>query len=234
MDFDTLASGSGLAPGNRRLITGESSDSRRTLLTLLLLLASMNVLLRTLFNNRYGFHRDELLSMDNAHHLAWGYVVYPPVTALLARIELIFFGPSLRGFRFLPAVAQGLIMLLTGLCARELGGKREAQLLGAVAIGISGYALFSGSFLSYSSFDYLWWVLAAYFVIRLLGSNDPRWWICIGATVGIGLMTKYTVCFFILGIAGGVVLTPARRCLKNPWLWLGVALALLIVMPNLF
>ena len=211
---------------------GLASGNRRTTLALLLL-ASANVLLHTVFNNQYGFHRDELLSMDNAHHLAWGYVVYPPVTALLARIELIAFGPSLRGFRFFPAVAQGLIMLLTGLSARELGGKREAQLLAAVAIAISGYALFSGSFLSYSSFDYLWWVLAAYFVIRLLKSDDPRWWICIGATVGIGLMTKYTMCFFALGIAGGILLTPARRFLTTRWLWCGVALGLLIVAPNL-
>jgi hypothetical protein len=228
-----IGNGSALSSGKPRLITSGSPDGQRAFLTLILL-ASMNVLLHTLFNNQYGFHRDELLSMDNARHLAWGYVVYPPVTALLARIELISFGTSLRGFRFLPAVAQGLVMLLTGLSVRELGGKREAQLLGAVAIGISGYCLFSGSFLSYSSFDYVWWVLAAYFVIRLLSSNDPRWWTCIGATVGISLMTKYTVCFFVLGIAGGVLLTPARRFLKSPWLWLGIALALLIVMPNLF
>ena len=37
----------------------------------------------------------------------------------------------------------------------------------------------------------------------------------------------------LIVIAGGVLLTPARRFLKNPWFWLGVALALLIVMPNL-
>jgi hypothetical protein len=60
----------------------------------------------------------------------------------------------------LPALAQGLIMRVTGLSARELGGKREAQLLSAVAIAISGHALLSDSFLSYSSFNYLWWVLA--------------------------------------------------------------------------
>jgi len=226
------ANSSALASGKPGLITGRSAGGRRTLLALILL-ASGDVLLHTIFNNQYGFHRDELLSLDNARHLAWGYVVYPPVTAVLARVELILFGTSLRGFRFLAAVAQGLIVLLTGLSARELGGKREAQLLGAVAIGISGYSLFSGSFLSYSSFDYLWWVVAAYFVIRLLRSNDPRWWIGIGASAGVGLMTKYTMGFFILGIAGGIVLTPARRWLKSGWLWLGVAVALAIVTPNL-
>jgi hypothetical protein len=41
---------------------------------------------------RYGFHRDELLTYSNARDLEWGYVVYPPVTAFLARIELAFVG----------------------------------------------------------------------------------------------------------------------------------------------
>jgi hypothetical protein len=227
-----VTEGVAVARPNPRRTPGWVSD-RGTLWTLFLL-GSVNVLLHTVFNNQYGFHRDELLSMDNARQLAWGYVVYPPVTALLARVELILFGTSLRGFRFLPAVVQGLIMLLTGLSARKLGGKREAQVLAAVAIGISGYCLFSGSFLSYSSFDYFWWVLAAYFVIRLLNSEDPRWWLCVCAAVGTGLMTKYTMCFFVLGIAGGVLLTPARRYLKSPWLWLGTAIAVLLVLPNVF
>jgi len=165
--------------------------------------------------------------------LEWGYVVYPPMTAFLGRVELILFGTSLRGFRFFAAVAQGLVMILAGLAARELGGKREAQILAALAIAATGHSLFSGSFMSYSSFDYLWWVLAAYFVIRLLKSDDSRWWVAIGAAIGLGMMTKYTMGFLVLGVVGGVLLTPARRYLKSPWLWWGAAAAILVVLPNI-
>ena len=79
------------------------------------------VLLHILVNGQYGFHRDELLTFDNAQHLALGYVVYGPVTAVLGRTELAIFGTSLTGFRFFPALAQGLVLVLTGLIARELG-----------------------------------------------------------------------------------------------------------------
>jgi len=89
-------------------------------------IALTSILLRTLVNGQYGFHRDELLTYTNARHLDWGYVPYPPITAVLARIELELFGPSLRGFRFFGAVAQSLMMLCAGLSARELGGKRAA------------------------------------------------------------------------------------------------------------
>ena len=64
------------------------------------------------------------------------------------------------------------------------------------------------------SFDLLWWVLIAWFVIRLLKSENPRWWLAIGAAVGLGLLTKYSIVFYIAGILAGVVLTPARRFLQ--------------------
>ena len=184
----------------------------------LILLGLGVVLLHTLANGHYGFHRDELLSVDNARQLAWGYVVYPPMTAFLGRIELGLFGDSLRGFRFLPAVAQALIVLLTGFAARELGGKRWTQIVAALAVVVGGHSMFSGSFMSYSSFDYLWWTLVAYFVLRLLKSEDPRWWIAIGSAIGVGMLTKYTMGVLALGVTGGVFLTPARRYLKSPWL----------------
>jgi 4-amino-4-deoxy-L-arabinose transferase-like glycosyltransferase len=85
---------------------------------------------------------------------------------------------------------------------------------------------------NYSSFDYLWWVLIAYLMVRLLKSDDPRWWLGIGAAIGVGMLTKYTLAFLVVGIIVGVILTQARRHLISPWLWGGVALSLLIVMPN--
>lgn len=61
---------------------------------------AIGVLLHTLTNGQYGFHRDELGTLDNARHLAWGYVEYPPLTPFMGRVELGLFGISLRGFRF--------------------------------------------------------------------------------------------------------------------------------------
>ena len=201
-------------------------------LGILVVFALANILIHTIANGQYGFHRDELLTADNARHLDWGYVVYPPLTPLIGRVELELFGVSLRGFRFFAAVAQGVVMILTGLATRELGGRREAQLVAALAVCIGGHSLFSGSVLSYSSFEYLWWMLVAYLVIRLLKSSDPRWWVAIGAAIGLGMLTKYTMGFLVLGVIGGVFLTPARRYLRSPWLWCGVAVAVLTMLPN--
>jgi hypothetical protein len=198
----------------------------------LLIVALAKILLHTLINNQYGFHRDELATIDDAHYLAWGYVAYPPFTPFIARIALELFGSSLVELRLFGALAGGAAVVLTGFIARELGGKRLAQGVAALAIATAPIPLASGSLFQYVAFDYLWWVLLAYLVVRLLNSDDSRWWVAIGAVIGFGMMTKYTMIFLVAGIVVGVLLTPMRHHLRSFWLWFGVGLSLLIFIPN--
>ncbi len=199
--------------------------------TLLIYLALVTVIVHMLVGQRYGFHRDELATLDDARHLAWGYVAYPPVTPFFGRLSLILFGPTLPGFRLFAAVAQAVAVVLTGLMAKAMGGNRGAQLVAAFAA--VPFCLGGGALMQYVSFDYLCWVLAAYFIVRLLRSADPRWWLGVGAAIGFGMLSKYTMGVFAVGIVAGVALTDARRYLRSKWLWFGVALSILIFLPNL-
>ena len=202
-------------------------------LAILLAIAAAIALLHLLTNNRYGFHRDELQFLSDARHLDWGFVAYPPFTPFLERIGLSLFGLSMVGLRLFSVLAQSAAIVLAGLMAKELGGARFAQVTAALAVAFSPLPLFQGTEFQYSSFDLLWWVLIAYLTIRLLKSDNPRWCLAIGAVVGVGLLTKYSIAFYIAGILAGLVLTPARRFLKSVWFWAGIALALLIFLPNL-
>jgi 4-amino-4-deoxy-L-arabinose transferase-like glycosyltransferase len=212
----------------------EQIDKRaRTNTAALLAIAGAVMLLHVLTDNRYGFHRDELQVLSDARHLDWGFVAYPPFTPFVERIGLSIFGLSLVGLRLFSVIAQGAAIVVSGLMARELGGGRLAQITAALAVALSGLPMFEGTEFQYTTFDYLWWVLIAYFLIRLLNTDNPRWWLAIGAVVGLGLMTKYTMAFFVAGITGGLVLTRARRFFASGWLWAGAGLALLIFLPNL-
>src|SRR5664280_798968 len=171
---------------------------------ILLLLALARILLQVFTNGQYGFHQDELITLDAAaHHLAWGYVAWPPVTPFLARVSLTMFGPSLIGLRTFAVLAEGIVMLLTGLMIRDLGGQRWAQVLGAVAVATSPLSIVQGGLFQYETLDYLCWVLLAFMVIRLLKTENPRWWLGIGAAIGLGMMTKYTIAFSVAGIIMG-------------------------------
>jgi hypothetical protein len=196
-------------------------------------IALADALLHIATNGRYGFHRDELQFLTDAHHLAWGYVTYPPLTPFIERIGLALFGLSMVGLRLFCALGQALVILVTGLIARDLGGGRAAQVTAALAVALSPVPMFWGTEFQYTSFEYLFWVLIAWFVIRLLKTEDPQWWMAIGAAAGLGLMTKYSILFYLAGVLAGVVFTSARRYLRSGWFWAGLGLAFVIVLPNL-
>jgi hypothetical protein len=194
-------------------------------------LAAATVIAHLLTGGCYGFHRDELATLDDARHLAWGYIAYPPITPFFGHLALTLFGTSLVGFRFFAVLAQAIAVVLTGLMARNFGGGRGAQLVAAAAA--VPFCLASGALMQYVAFDYLFWVLTAYFVVRLLWSEDLRWWVAIGCSIGFGMMTKYTMGLFVIGIVVGMLLTKARRHLASKWLWIGVGMSVLVFLPNI-
>jgi len=97
-------------------IDGSASDSRPSIWSsntaLLIYMALGTVVLHAIVGNRYGFHADELATVEDARHLAWGYPAYPPVTPFFGRIALILFGASLIGFRFFASLAHALTVVL--------------------------------------------------------------------------------------------------------------------------
>ena len=200
----------------------------------LVLAALLVVALHCAFNGNYGYHRDELATIDDARNLAWGYVAYPPLTAAFGALSLKLFGTSLIGLRLFPALAFGAAMVLSGLMAREFGAARAGQLFAALAVAFAPLVLLSSSLYQYVSFDYLAWVALAYCVARLLGSDDARWWLAIGLVIGLGLQTKYTIGVWVASLGIGVLSTPARHWLGHRYLWLGVGLCVLLFAPNLW
>jgi hypothetical protein len=212
-------------------VDDDTSGARADLVPVLAI-AAIAAIGHILTNGQYGFHRDELQFLSDARHLDWGFVAYPPFTPFIEHISLALFGLSLVGLRLFSVLAQTAVILLSGLMARELGGRRLAQVTAALAVALSPLPIFEATEFQYTSFEMLWWVLVAWFTIRLLKSENPRWWLAIGAAVGMGLLTKYSIVFYIAGILIGVVLTAARRFLKSGWFWAGIALALLIFLPN--
>jgi 4-amino-4-deoxy-L-arabinose transferase-like glycosyltransferase len=193
-------------------------------------LAGIMVIFLFLTNHGYGFHRDELATLDDARHLAWGFVAYPPITPFFGWISLHLFGTSLPGFRLFASIAAALVAVLTAAIARELGGNRTAQTLAASATLAFGLA--TGSLMQYVAFDYLWWVLTCYGFVRLVGSDDPRWWIAIGASIGLGMLTKYSMLFCVAGLSVAFAFARRWRDLRSPWLWTGVLISTLIFLPN--
>ncbi len=211
----------------------------------LLLLALVTLLGHLAIAGRYGFMRDELYYVAAGKHLAGGYVEFPVMVALLANLQRALFGPSLAALHVLPAVAGALIVVATGLMARELGGGRLAQSIAALAALAAPAFVGADALFTMDAFDELWWTLAALVLLRLLSTHDPRripvaghapvvrgrLWLLFGLICGLGLLTKLTILAFGLAVTLGLLLTPARAELRTRWPYLAAALAFAFLLP---
>ena len=181
---------------------------------------------------RYGYHRDELYFLRAGRELAFGYVDQPPLTPFLAALMNAVAPGSLVALRIPSAVAAGLVVLLTGLLAREFGGGRSAQLLAAACMAVSAVLLAVGHLLSTTTLDLLVWTALSWLLVRALRDGGPVW-PAAGAVAGIGLENKLQPAFLVAAVVVGVLAVGPRQVFRTPWPWMGGLVALAVWAPNL-
>ena len=210
-----------------------AQSERHREVAVIMALAAFKLVLHVVFNGRYDYFRDELYYIACGEHLDWGYVDQAPLIAVVAKTTRALLGESLLALRFPSAMAGAGIVVLTGLITREMGGRMLAVSLACLGVIAAPVYLSYGYLLTMNSFEPLFWMGAAYILIRILKGGDPRLWLLMGAIIGLGLENKHSMAFFGAALAAGVLLTPERRLLRSPWPWLGVLVAFLVALPNL-
>lgn len=195
-------------------------------------LAAAATLLHFLFNGRYGYFRDELYYAACGEHLAWGYVDHAPLIALIARLTRALLGDSLFALRFFPALAAAAKVYLAGWMAREFSGGRFAQFLAALTVLLAPIYLTFDNLLTMNAFEPVFWMTCAAILLRILNHGSGKLWLWFGLVAGIGTLNKHSMLFFASGIFAGLWLTAERREFARKWVWLGGALAWLVLLPN--
>jgi hypothetical protein len=199
-----------------------------------LALGALCLLVHFAANGHYGVFRDELYFIACGERPAFGYVDQPPLVPLIAAATHALFGTALTPLRFWPALAMAATVALTTQFAGSLGGGRFAQWLAGLAVLLSPIFLVDGLLLSTDMLQPLTWLACSWLLARLARTGDERTWLAFGAVVGISLASKYLILFYLVGLAIGVLATPLRRSLLRPWLYGGVAIALVMVAPNVW
>src|ERR1044072_8358540 len=129
------------------------------------------LLAHLLTNGRYGYFRDELYYIACGRHLAFGYVDQPPFSILLLRLNELLLGSSLFAIRFLPALAGAATVAITGLIARELGGRMWAIALACAGSLCALFNLAVGNFFSMNAFEPLLWMGCVYLLARIINGG---------------------------------------------------------------
>jgi hypothetical protein len=191
------------------------------------------LLVHLLTSGRYGYFRDELYYVACGRHLAFGYVDQPPLSIWFLRLSQLLLGDSLFAIRLLPALAGAVMVALTGIIAREIGGHQWAIALACAATLSALFYLAVGNFFSMNAFEPLFWMGLVYLLVRIINGGAPTLWLWFGTVLGFGIENKHSTIFFAAGILVALLLTPERRHFAQKWIWLAGLIAFAIAVPNL-
>ena len=167
-----------------------------------------------------------------SRHMAWGYVDMPPLVPAVTWLFTKLLGSSLIVLRLIPALAGTAAVALTGYIAHQLGGKRYAIALSTLATAVSAVFVINGHLLGTNDFEPVLWMGCASIVIQIIQTGKQKLWLWFGVIAGIGLLNKYSISIFGLGIVAGLVPTSERKALAHKWIWIGGLIAFIIFLPN--
>jgi len=154
-------------------------------------------------------HADNVEQLNWAHHLQWGYVKHPPLPTSLLWLGLAVAGPSAYLTYLLAMLCVGATLLLLWQCARLLLAPPGA----AVALLISSadyYLMGRGSFLNHNTVMLPFVAASAWAVLQLVrsgtGARQWHWWLLLGLSQALGMLTKYQMAIVIAANALALLL----------------------------
>ena len=174
---------------------------------------------------------------DEAQYWVWakepafGYYSKPPLVAWAIALSTAILGDGTFAIKLPSALCHAGTALVLYMLGRDLGGRAVgfwAAVLWAAMPAVSLSALI----ISTDPPLLLFWALALHAFTRAVRAAGVGWWLAAGLWVGLGLLSKYAMAYFLLSAALCLLATPALR----PLLWrrfpATLATALLLLLPN--
>ncbi len=189
------------------------------------------VLQYLLISPEYNLQRDEYLHLDQANHLAWGYISVPPVTSWISYLIKLL-GNDVFWVKFFPALFGSLTLLVVWKTIEALNGKLFALVLGSLAVLVS-VLLRLNILYQPNSFDVFFWTLTYFTIVKYISTANAKWIYATALSMSFGILSKYNIAFLLIGLLPTIALTEQRRLFLNKHFYIGIGVALLIVLPNL-
>lgn len=169
----------------------------------------------------------------------WGYYSKPPVVAWLIYITTHLLGDNMFAVRLGSAILYPLTALVIywlGLKLFAFSARKYAiALIGALTFMSLPVIAFGSWFITTDAPLLFFWALSLLFYVRALDSNSWRDWILLGLCAALGLLSKYTMVFFVpCALMHLLVSNQLAIQLRNPRLYVAAGLATLLFLPNIW
>lgn len=210
-----------------------NSISRKQFRIILGAVILLKLLIHFFTNTTYGFHRDAYLYLAQSEHLSWGYISVPPLLAFTLAVQRLILPDTVFALRMLPLLVGVVNLVLIGLLVKELKGSKIALIVALAAYLLSPAYLRSNTLIQPVSLNQMFWLLSAWVIVKLIITQNSKYWLWLGIVAGIGFLNKYSVVFFFAGFCIAIFLTKERRWFKTFYPWIALLIGLVIALPNL-
>ena len=189
------------------------------------------VLLRLLYLGVPELLFEEAYYWNYAQHPDIGYLDHPLMVAWIIRLFVALMG----NIEFAVRAGAFLCWMITAWFSyrltRDLLGPSAAYRALALVAVLPVYFFF-GLFMSPDAPLAACWAAALYYTNRIVAKDDARAWLWLGAAIGLGMISKYTMAL----LAGAIVLfvlldRPSRKWLARPEPYVGALIALVLFSP---
>jgi len=196
-------------------------------------LAAAKVLLYLWLSGDYGYTAAELYLLACSERLDWGYVDVPPLAVYLTLAARVVVGGALSAVRLAPALAGGMLVLVTAQLAHRLGAGRFGVGLAALAVALSPAFVAANASLGPNTYAPLFLTSFVYVWVGLLQTGRRRTWVTLGILAGATVGLNPPMCVFFAALLLMQLVSRARTFLGGGWPWLGGATALFLIGPSL-
>lgn len=179
----------------------------------------------------YEPHRDEFLYLAEGSHPAFGFMEVPPLLSVFAWLTRLF-GSGMFWIKFWPALIGTLNFILVGRLVISSGGKKFALFLlfccFFFTVFLRVHFLFQPNFL-----EVFFYTCIGFSLIKYIKTSENKWLYISGLAAGLGLLSKYSIAFYLVSLVPALLLTRQRSIFLNKHLYFSLGLAFILVVPNL-
>lgn len=177
-----------------------------------------------------GFALDVVESLTWGREWQWGYYKHPPLAPWVLHLLWSAFGEV--GPYLLSQLCIAATLWWVWCTGLRLMAPERALIGTVLTMGVVFYTRPALEF-NHNIAQMPLWAALGWCLLAALQDGRMRHWLLLGLLAGLGMLTKYSVAILLACLGLYLVVSPARRVLRQPGPWLALVLALAVLAPHL-
>lgn len=192
------------------------------------------LVLRFLYLGTTELIPDEAYYWNYKEYLDFGYLDHPPLLAWGLWLSTSIFGDTEFGVRIVSFIC-GLGVIVAMFRLTSLLFDRTSAYIAAFLVSVFPFTVATGFLVTTDAPLMLFWCAGLYFLAKIVTKESTYAWIGLGACIGLGMLSKYSVALLGLCIIVFITLDRSSRFWwKRPIIYISGFIAVILFLPVIY